>query len=559
MPQIPKKQFGVQEAQAPTIRSNVRGPQVNTRSQQINQSVRGIIRAATDIEENEIKNANRVAAFETDIALGELENKILYERENGLLNTKGKNAIGIDKNYQEQWKTGVEEIKKGLSNDDQVAAFEKNFRTRQNNHYRTLNKHMTVQVDAHDKQVTSTYVNQARSEAIKNFNNPELIAQSLEKQQNAIQAMGEKYGQGSNVIKFAKQASVSQTHLGVVNKFLNSGGDQEAKAYFENIKETMTEDDLSKATKLLEEGTLTGDAQRAVDANFQKTGDASDLLGMARSIKDEKLRDEVVKRTKSRLSDIKSARQFEQEDNFNTAYGVVEQTQSMDSIPVEVRAGLSLRDKQALEKRVQQLKSGEVVETDLDVYYELDQMAGDPKTRTKFKDMNLMTKRNSLSNADFKRFSSMQRELRSGKMSDKTQKLLDGIQTQKDVVNTALIEMGIPYSGKKAKSETVERANLFRHEVDKRVIQLQTKLGRKATTEEVRQIVEPLKVEAVKGAAWYNPLGSDEKRGFELKIDDVPGDDVKKIIDVYLRRQGRQPRPDEILNAYKAKLSAGNN
>ena len=35
--------------------------------------------------------------------------------------------------------------------------------------------------------------------------------------------------------------------------------------------------------------------------------------------------------------------------------------------------------------------------------------------------------------------------------------------------------------------------------------------------------------------------------------------DRNKIIDVYLRRQGRQPRPDEILNAYKAKLSAGNN
>lgn len=558
MPKIPILNGGPQEAAQPQVRSNIRTPNIRSNSAQINQAAIGLINSASRLEAQQIKEANRVKRYEMETELKEFQNELLHNSDTGLLKTKGKNAFEIDKQYQEAWKEKAVKMKQGLANDDQLMMFNQMESQMRNSSYNSIHSHISREADEFDKQTTSNYLKTYRDDAIMNFNNPDVIATSIERQKDAVAAMGQKYGLPGEVTKRSMQEVESKTHLGVVTRFLDSGGDTAGKEYFDMIKEKMTADDLSRASKLVEDATLRGEAQRTVDANFGQTDDYATLLERARSIKDDKLRDEVVRRTKNRIADDKAIKNAQRSENFEKAYWILNDTKNVDKIPSSLMTSLDPADHTKIMNLAKKIERGVEFSTDWPTYYNLEQMAGDPQTRQKFKSVNLLNYRDKLDDTAFKKFSKMQNDMKSGKGTSDTQKLLDGIETKSSIVNGYLRSAGIE-TGAKASKDNQEKAAKFKRELDNRIVEKQQALGRKVTNEEIRSLSDGLMVEAVKDSAWF---GDNSKRAFEveasdLSLDDVPQDRATDLIFKYQQRFGKNPTEQEIVEMHLYLLKKG--
>lgn len=532
MPRVPEATGpSVRLGALQTGRVSTQAPQFETGARQVQAETQKLQNTLVEIEKAEIKKANDIVAFDSDAKLSELENRLLFDREVGALNTRGKNSFGTPDTVGESWQKGIDEISKGLSNDTQRAAFRKNVFQRKNSIDKQLNKHISKEAQAYDKNLTSSYIKNEQESAIQNFHDKDRVALSLGRIRAAHVSRGERLGLPATLVKQELAESTSSTQAGIVSRMIDGGADLEAQAYFKEVKGDLLSDDRAKIEKLLKEGRLVGDANRIVDGIFNKTEDYQEALEMARNTKDPKKRDEVVKRVKARITNDKQAKSAEQDRNFQTGYEIVEKYHDIDKVPQSVLAEMSLTDKQNLEKRAQQLRAGVSTQTDLPLYYNLEQMASSPATRSKFLRRNLLKDRKNLSESDFKHFVKLQQTARKG---DTT--VLDGIETKKSIVDSSLRSMALKFSGSSAKPEDVDQANRFRREVDRMVVEKQQVLGRKVTNEELRKITEILSVEVVTGSKWFGlknakkkvfQLGEDDSA--ELLYDDIPKEAVSRI------------------------------
>ena len=185
--------------------------------------------------------------------------------------------------------------------------------------------------------------------------------------------------------------------------------------------------------------------------------------------------------------------------------------------------------------------------TDLQTYYDLEYMAGNPKTRTAFRELNLMTQKSKLSESDFKHFSKMQMDMKKGGAASE----LDGIESKTSIVNNALRSAGVKFDGKGANSAQIERANRFRRQVDEAVVtQLQNTGKKKITNDEVRKITDDLMKEYVVGSSWF--FFDETKRKFDMTPEDViPKAKLKNYQD-QLKKRGYEVNEKNIWRLYEA-------
>jgi len=472
------------------------------------------INSAIDIESRERQKANRIANTEVEAKLSNRETELLHDPNRGAYTRKGKDAFGLPEEVFTEYDKTLQELTEGAANEDQKEFIRQRGLVRKAGMNRQLNQHMLREGQKLDEQNTRALVSNEINAAVKNAHDPDRVKSSLLTQEQAIRAHGQDTGKSSEVIKSQVLESKSKTHFGVISQLANSGVDhEEVKDYYAKNRKDLTADDDLRIKRVLDQTTLQGESQKLTDKILAKTPDLSDALSQARNIKDPRKRDEVVKRVKQRMADDRLAKRLDDERNFDIASEAIEDNANMDSIPKEVLANLTPKSKRALEAQAAMKRNGLSPVTDANTFYELEQLAGTPSTRDKFLTMNLKEVKHLLSETDFKRFAKMQVDFKKG-----STKGMDGIESKTSIVNGALGAVDMPF-GANADPEDKARANQFRREVDRLVVQRQDLTGKKVTNEELREITENLMVELVTDKGIFF---DETKKVFEITPEDAP-------------------------------------
>ena len=556
MPRVPTLQENrIEETLLTPARVSTDSPSRLPGQRSLSRATENLARAAVGIQQEEKKKADQLAIIDADRKLSHLETQLLYDKETGAMNKKGKDAFEVPDQVEEDYRKGVAEIEETLTSDFQKMSFRGLSSKRGVFINRQVQKHVSGEAETYDRRVTESYIANERNAAMENFDNPERIQQAIDNQRGAILSHGDRQGLDSESLKNQVVDMESKTHSAVLTRILNGGADRQGAEYYKQNKKKIVGADKVRMEKMLKQSRLMGEGQRQADKIMAVSGeDSKEALSMARNIKDPKLRDETVSRVKQQLADQRAAERDLEEKSYETAFEAVETYKSMDAIPKDVLDNIPATDQRKLRNHLANLLEGRPTKTDFGVYYELEQMAGAPATRDKFLRLNLKKFTADLSQKDLQKFSALQSKLRNG-----DDKEANGIETKGSIINSALFAAGMEF-GKSASEEENQRANQFKREVDNLVVEQEERTGKKVTNEELRQITDKLMTEVVTGSSYF--FFDDKKRFFErsandtlqVRFEDIPPAAVNQIGND-LRRANLPVTNDNIQKVYVDKLN----
>jgi hypothetical protein len=548
----------VQEQAAPAFRQSVNagvdafggGAALNG----VTQAAQGLASAGQQMYLEEKAKADDVATQEAYVALKKMKQAKLWDPKEGALARQGKDSFGALDEYGTSFDTEADKIEEGLSNDTQKALFRKMRQSEKLEFDGSLQKHIFQETQKFDDQTTAATIQVERDEALLNYTDPAKIQKSLTMVRAAALSNADRMGLSPELTQLKVQGEISKTHSAIVDRYLANGQDLEAKAYFDANKADITGQDAAAMEKALEAGNTLGESQRKATEIMQTNGGSlSAALEQARQIENPNVQEATVREIKTRFGEQELVKKDADETRFRNAANVIEQTKQRP--PANVWANLSLQERNALDSRLSQLRQGVQPETDWTLYSDLKLMASNPSTRQQFLDKDPTIYRAKLADAEYKEIVNIFSGLRNG--DGKTTKLLDGYRTNSEIVNTALLEIGVDPSPD-AGSSDAETVATFRKKVDEQIIRQQSETGKEVSTTDVQKIVDDLRVESITSKGW---LWNTKQRVFELEAgqqievdpDDIPAPDKKKIEEA-LRRRGIAPTPDKILNLYTQKL-----
>lgn len=524
-----------------TQRVQTQAPDFGDRSQQqLSNSVGQLAQTALKVEQAEIQKANQIIDMESDTRLGELETDLLYNVDSGAFNKKGKDAFGTPDTVTMDWDFGVQEIEKTLSSDSQRAAFRKRVQQRKANIDKNLMRHVSKESLQYDNQVTESYIANEKNSALENFFDPDRVDSSVARQRQAIINHADRNGLPAEYKKQKIQELQSETYSGVITRILDGGADIEANEYYQKNKHLITAEHQRGIEKQLEVGMLIGKSQRITDDIFNKTKDSRQALDQARKIRDPKVRDAVVKRVKSRISEEKMLDAESDKNAFDKAFHIVRDSGKLN-IPPSIMSRLRPGQIQNLENYLKKKLSGDN-STDVKTRYNLRLMSADPRTRNKFARLNLNEYADKLNNSDMKEMEKIQAGIIKGK--SETLKELDGIQSKSSIVNNALKIMDID------EDDTEDRA-LFAKVVDDEINRRQDETGKKISRDELRQIVGKLSTEHIVGKKLL--FFDKTKRNFKIDTSQIPDSEYNRLKNL-LEIKGHEADDQKILELYKLGL-----
>lgn len=230
------------------------------------------------IQEEEGRRQDEVAFLEADRKLGEWENNALYHPETGALSKRGKDSFGVPDAVNADLKTNVQAIRESLSNDRQRLAFDRAANARTKDINKTLSRHVFTEARKHEDVETENYIKNASQTAILNFNDPERVGLEIEKARAAVVDYSRRNGMGADYQKQKLAQVESNIHVGIVDRFLSNGQDQQAKLYFDQAKkdDRIAGDDIQKVEAKLKSALIDGEGLRGAADIWTRLGPKND-------------------------------------------------------------------------------------------------------------------------------------------------------------------------------------------------------------------------------------------------------------------------------------------
>jgi hypothetical protein len=509
--------------------------------------------AANKIYQQEKRKADEVAVLEADRQLGEHNNDLLYNQDTGVLNKRGRDAFGAPEEAMQSFDDRASEIEQGLANDRQKLAFRKQATTRRTDIDRAIQRHVSVERQQFDTQETESYIANEINAGIAAAGDNERVDLSVDRTHGAYAMHADRNGLPDEWVNQKATEASSKIRVGVIDRLLAGGQDRSARVYYDQYKGDIAGAELPKIEKALEVGSVRGESQRQSDSILGETQDYQKALDKARKIDDPQVRDAVNTRIKDYFATQKQAEEERRATTFRNSASMIEKNGGdLRAIAPGDWVKLDIGQREALEKRSRQIHEGVEPVTNWTKFYDLMNLASADETRQQFMKMDLMQYRPELANAEFKQITERQSALRAGKSADEA---LQGYRTTKQIVDDALAGAHIDPTPKPGSGDA-EHVNLFRSTVDQRILDLQLRTGKKATTNDVQTIVDDLLIKGkVPGSGF---LWNSSKRVYELKPTEaitMTADKVPKIerdkIEAALRRNGRPVTDDSVVDLYQ--------
>lgn len=215
------------------------------------------------------QNADEVRFMDADLQLSKLQT----QNELNAKKMQGKDAAGALDAVDKDWTKGVEEVMKGLSNNEQRAAVSRAAKVRYSEMNKSVQSHMINEAQKLDTSTTADYVATAQNDAALNSHDPSRIKLSIYQQEQAIIGYGHRTGQSKENITKALQDARSNTHSAVIEAMLGSGQIDAAKAYYNENKKQLVGSKIdseyikTKSKAVIEQAKY--EQEKAYDENYR--------------------------------------------------------------------------------------------------------------------------------------------------------------------------------------------------------------------------------------------------------------------------------------------------
>ena len=291
------------------------------------------------------------------------------------------------------------------------------------------------------------------------------------------------------------------------------------------FKETReyTEKVLGKALQTQEPSF--GQVAQAIDARDDLTADQKSI---------------ALKAAKQRIDWQAEQRKQQDTQNLESAWDVVLQGNSWDTIPAATWAALPAEGR----KQIMDYKPGRP--TDQEVYYRArDEIVSG-------NELNLLGMRAKLSDTDFQELTKLQQDRR-----EKGAEATSSIGSNDDIFKEALRNAGIDPNAKAGKADAKSVAAARRY-VDTQIRALEQDQGKKATPDQVQKVVDRAFIQGDVPGSGFMGMFSSKKRAFEREpgdqvivrdIKQIPADEHQQIVEA-LKRHGRVPNDADILKLF---------
>lgn len=248
----------------------------------------------------------------------------------------------------------------------------------------------------------------------------------------------------------------------------------------------------------------------------------------------------ALKAAKDRIDWQAEQRKQQNAQNLESAWDVVLQGSSWDTIPAATWAALPAEGR----KQIMDYKPGRP--TDQEVYYRArDEIVSG-------NELNLLGMRGKLSDTDFQELTKLQQDRR-----EKGAEATASVGSNDEIFKEALRVAGIDPNAKAGKSDAKSVAAARRY-VDTQIRALEQDQGKKATPDQVQKVVDRAFIQGDVPGSGFMGMFSSKKRTFEREAGDqvivrdikqIPADEHTQIVEA-LKRHGRVPNDADILKLF---------
>lgn len=513
---------------------------------------------ANDVIAAERARADDTMTKELDYKATIARNRMLYgdDGKSGALSRTGKNAMGAAEEFGTAYDQELEAIGSEAKNPTQRAFFEKIKLQHKANLNDTIQRHTFGEIKKYEENVTSASVKTAQEDAVLNYHNPKMIAESIGKQKSLIASFYNDPEMKDPVTAAKVTEAVSSTHVGVTKRMLSNGNDLAAKNYYDTVKDQISGSEVADLERVLRIGSIKGESTRNADTIVAKAGGLQASLEAAKKIKDPEVRDATRDRINQQFADIERAKKMDMETTYQATIETLRKNGGKyEDLDPNVRAKFDIAQEESLQKYAARMKAGMPITSNPQTKYGLDQLAvNQPDV---FMKQPLWELRSELDEVDFDKYSKLQGEMKKGGGEDE----LTDIRTNQQIINQSLTERGIDPSPSPDDDEDSDahRVAQFNDLVNKGLREIRVKEGRKTTKEDTKKVVSDLMTEVTIQRNWWfdkkKPLGLVGKDDVVLlDREDVPAEERAKIT-AWLQSNKQAVTDDNIVKMYSHKLA----
>jgi len=564
--------------EAPRQTGAIEGAFVNLGDVAMARGAQAVADTAATVGGNEQRLEFEAKAKERDNKLAAAYRDLLHAPETGFLNQAGKNAIDGRKGTVE----AIDKIEQQFLSEEMSAMERRNFLALSARRKESA----LLQIDTHTSHQTREFsINQTAARAESQvqdmsanwggYNDPNSTYSTAKATGlREIENLAALNGWDKDITDGKKRAFLSGAHKTVIDNMLANEKTTDAKAYFEKFGGEIDERTKDGIKKELRTGSVKSESlglQFELEAKYGGNYDAAirDLKGRA---KDKSVSAEIHDATLTRLEHARS--QAEHRTNkaelysLGQAYDWISKNpdKPLMDMPTQLRTA-NLKHLPSLEAFSKNQGRGE---TDDGVYYKLSQMSA-----AEFSKVNLLDYRNSLSSADFKRFSDRQSQIERG--DDKAMResaTVKNINLSLKQMEGELQQAKIFLTPKKTDTNKVSDRDKFMGQVLRLATEEQEATQKPVTQERVKQIASQLltKISTDPEAKFftgdmprwkaaslpYENIPSDQKTALRKQWDSRSEEQKAALAQAYRTRYGKEPAVSDLLREMWAfKMTTG--
>lgn len=569
MPQVPGTQGEQIQSQG------ISGPQQSltppvalTDDNQVFRSSGNLYSEADQMFQKQKEHADTLAALDAKNQLSNAETQILYDPEDGALLKKGKDAVQVPGIVADKYSQSYNEIRDSLQNDSQKLAFDEYYKQNSANLNRTVQTHVGEELHKFDNETTVAVVSNERGIAVTNYQNPDLIQQSITNQNDEIKKWAARNGvpDDSPILTDKIRDATSKTQAEVISRMLDNNQDLQAQNYYSQVKGQLSGDEIGKIEKQLQVGSLKGSSQRKADEITNVNESYQDALEDVKDIQDPKLRDATQERVKNYFDAQKQASLYDREQTLQQATNDIVTSNGQKDIPTSVLATLEPKQIESLNELRKQTISGVQPQADGPAFYKFQTMASTADTRSTFENTDLTSELvGKVTTTELHGLIEMQSKMR--ERDGATTDLLDYMDNNNKIKRDVLTKAGIApgstgiFSFGSSDSKPFIQINSV---IDQDVAQKEKALGRQLTSDEMTDVVNRFATKVVTNPGFLglgNLFGGSSKfvgnvAPEDIQLSDIPID-VRNNLTNALQSKNWPVNEKNIKDFYIKGLKAG--
>lgn len=205
-------------------------------------------------------------------------NDLMYNQENGLMNTKYQGADGITAKFEEEEKKIRQEVGKQFRfySPKGTMVFDRLTNNSATQRYELVRKHQTQQFEAYKDVTFNNAIEQNTMMAADNYSMPDVVSNSIN--EAVMSTRVRLNGQGEEVIKAAERKVVGQIAQQVINRAYANGNDDMAGTYIEKYGKFMNPAEVTQYSKAVHQRMVTNITRNTAESLVAKYGNNPAML-----------------------------------------------------------------------------------------------------------------------------------------------------------------------------------------------------------------------------------------------------------------------------------------